>query len=379
MTRIEMRRLKSQKRSGFTLIELLVVIAIIAVLIALLLPAVQQAREAARRTQCKNNLKQIGLTVHNFEGTYTWLPSSLRPASSAASSVRFAALTQLLPYLDQSNIYNQYNQAYNWDDTAHPTNGVANANLSATRIPAFQCPSDVKAGNLDGSPNLNAGWTQTVASTTSYSPIFGISPLVYSTGITTLPLPPTYTDPADPTLTYVAGFFPKNATIDPATGLHGAPGRKFRDVTDGMSNTIAIAESAGRPAVFRKNKQYGALPADRTNGGGWSRPASDIMIFGEKADGSDLLGTTAINATNGYDVNLAPLTNGYGSSNGFTSATSSGIVFGVQGTSAPYSFHTGGAHFTMGDGAVRFISENINFDTFLKLCTPAGGEVVGDF
>lgn len=382
---MQMRRLQSQKsgpsaRSGFTLIELLVVIAIIAVLIALLLPAVQQAREAARRTQCKNNLKQIGLAFHNFEGTYGWLPSSLRPASSAASSVRFAALTQLLPQIDFANIYNQYNQNVNWDNSAVVgTGGLTNAQLSATKITAFMCPSDVLAGSLDGSPNLNASWTPTVAASSSYSPIYGISPLVYSTGLTSNTQPALFTDPADPTLSYVAGFFPKNATLNPTTGLHGEPGRKFRDVTDGLSNTIAIAESAGRPAVYRKNQRYGSLPADRLNAGGWSRPASDIMIYGEKADGSDLLGPVAINATNGFDVNVAPLTNGYGSSNGFTAATPSGIVFGVHGTSSPYSFHTGGAHFTMGDGAVRFISENISFNVFVSLATPAGSEIVGEF
>jgi prepilin-type N-terminal cleavage/methylation domain-containing protein/prepilin-type processing-associated H-X9-DG protein len=374
MTRLKMRTSNQAPRSGFTLIELLVVIAIIAVLIALLLPAVQQAREAARRTQCKNNLKQIGLAFHNFEGTYTWLPSSVRPPSAAVTSVRFAVLTQLLPYIDQASIYNAYNQTYNWDESTVSQN----ATLSATKITAFQCPSDPKAGALDGSPNKNATWTQTVAASSAYSPIYGISPLVYSTGLTSLAQPALFTDPADPALKYVAGFFPKNATVDSITGLHGQPGRKFRDVTDGLSNTIAVAESAGRPAVYRKNQQYGSLPADRLNAGGWSRPASDIMIYGEKADGSDLLGTVAINATNGYDVNLAPLTNAY-SSTGFSTATSSGIVFGVHGTSAPYAFHTGGAHFTMGDGSVRFISENIDFGTFLKLVTPAGGEVVGDF
>src|ERR1043166_2820752 len=102
----------AKKRVGFTLIELLVVIAIIAVLVSLLLPAVQQAREAARRSQCKNNLKKIGLPFHNFERTYGYLPSSLRPPT--AGTVRFSVLTALLPDLDQSSIYNQYNQSINW-------------------------------------------------------------------------------------------------------------------------------------------------------------------------------------------------------------------------------------------------------------------------
>src|SRR5262249_40871226 len=162
------------------------------------------------------------------------------------------------------------------------------------------------------------------------------------------------------------------ATIDPQTGLHTKQGRKFRDVRDGLSNTIAIAESAGRPGVFRKNQQWGSLPGDRLNAGGWSRPASDIMIYGEKADGSDLLGTVALNATNGRAI--GPNDPLYaGASYPYTVAPYS---FGVQGTSSPYAFHAGGANFTFGDGSVRFINANINFNTFLSLATPAGGEIV---
>lgn len=362
MTRFSVRKESNPRRGGFTLIELLVVIAIIAVLIALLLPAVQQAREAARRTQCKNNLKQIGLGFHNFEGTYGYLPCSIRPSATGAASVRFSVLTSLLPYFDQAPLYNQYNQNINWSVGT-------NVPLGQTKINGFVCPSDPVGGQLDGIPDVPASWAQNTAAASDYSPVYGISPLVYSgplSGIATQPA--TYTDPADSAQVYVPGMFPKNATVDPVTQLHGKPGRKFASVTDGLSNTIAIAESGGRPGVYRKgNKQFGSLPTNRVNAGGWVRPASDIMIYGELPDGSGLVGTTAINATNGQDIGSA----GY--------PVTTPIAFGVHGTSSPYSFHTGGAHFTMGDGAVRFISENINFATFIALTTPAGGEVVGEF
>lgn len=361
MTRVSVRKQSITSRGGFTLIELLVVIAIIAVLIALLLPAVQQAREAARRTQCKNNLKQIGLGFHNFEGTYGYLPTSIRPSATGAASVRFSVLTSLLPYFDQAPLYNQYNQSINWS-------AGTNIPLGQTKINGFICPSDPVGGQLDGVPDNPASWAQNTAASSDYSPIYGISPLVYGSVLTGVTQPGTYTDPADSTQVYVPGMFPKNATVDPATQLHGKPGRKFASVTDGLSNTIAIAESGGRPGVYiRGAKQLGSLPTNRNNAGGWARPASDIMIYGEKPDGSGLLGTTAINATNGADIGSS----GY--------PVTSPIAFGVHGTSSPYSFHTGGAHFTMGDGSVRFISENINFATFVALATPAGGEVVGDF
>jgi len=364
------RRPQPTRRGGFTLIELLVVIAIISVLVSMLLPAVQQAREAARRSQCANNLKQIGLAVHNFEGSFGYLPTSLRPPT--AGTVRFSVLTSLLPYLDQSNIYNQYNQSINWSVGT-------NIPLSQTKIPAFNCPSDPLAGGLDGIPDNPATWAQDTASATDYSPIYGISPLVYSSGLTTLTQPSLYTDPATifapPNLSYVAGLFPKNATIDPQTGAHSKQGKKFASVTDGLSNTLGIAESAGRPAVFRKGNQFGSLPGDRLNSGGWSRPASDIMIYGQKADGSDLLGTVAIGATNGRDIGPSDPT--YGSA--AYPYTVAPYAFGVNGTGSPYSFHVGGAQFTLGDGSVRFINASINFNTFLSLATPAGGEVLGEY
>lgn len=363
MTRLAVRSPQRSSRLGFTLIELLVVIAIIAVLIALLLPAVQQAREAARRTQCKNNMKNIGLAFHNFESTYSQLPSSLRPP--VAGTVRLAALTALLPYMDQAPLFTQYDQTINWS-------AGTNIPISQTRLTLFHCPSDTQAGAADGVPDVPANWSNVlVASASSYSPIYGISPL--NQPFTSVSVTANYTDPADPTNSYVAGFFPKNATWNPTSMKYDRAGKKFRDVVDGLSNTIAIAESAGRPAVWRKGKQFGTLPGDRLNAGGWSRPASDIMIFGQKADGTGLLGTVAINATNGE--NIGPNNPTYGTTYPYTQPP---FVFGVHGTSSAYSFHTGGAHFTLGDGSVRFINENVSFDAFIRLATPAGSEVVGE-
>ena len=112
-----MRKNTGRLRSAFTLVELLVVIAIIGILVGLLLPAVQAAREAARRMQCSNNLKQLGLAVHNFESARRALPTSLRPPSNISGSgeqSRVSVLTDLLPYIEQSTIFNQYNKAINW-------------------------------------------------------------------------------------------------------------------------------------------------------------------------------------------------------------------------------------------------------------------------
>jgi hypothetical protein len=272
-------------------------------------------------------------------------------------------LTQLLPLLDQSNIYNKYDPTINWSVGT-------NIPLSQTPLPVFICPSDTFGGALDGVPDNPSTWAQNTAAASSYSPVFGISPL--NQPFTSVPLTNLYTDPVDATFQYVAGFFPKNATWNTTSLKYDKPGKKFRDVTDGLSNTIAISESAGRPAVFRKAKQYGALPGDRLNAGGWSRPASDIMVYGQKTDGTGLLGPVGINATNGENV---------GPNAGYTTYpyTNPPFAFGVHGTSSAYSFHTGGSHFLLGDGAVRFISENINFDTFIALHTPGNGEVVGDF
>ena len=349
----------SRHRGGFTLIELLVVIAIIAVLVALLLPAVQQAREAARRSTCKNNLKQLGLAFHTFHDTYNHLATSNRPPTAGAK--RIAGLTRLLPYLDQAPIYNIYDQSRQWSDPN------TNQRLAvSTQLPTLNCPSSASATKLDGDPDsatTPGGYAANMVGITDYSPSKGVAqsvvPFATAAGVTLSGL---FTDPADATNQYYAGLLPQNVDA------------KLRDVTDGLTNTIAYVESAGRPLVVRKGlKTIGSLPADRVNGGGWCRPASDVLAEVALADGTNLSGpggfssgtVVPFNATNGFNLNGRPYPDtGY---------------YKTQGSSQAFSYHTGGAHFLLGDGSVRFISENLSLKVWISLLTRSNGEVVGEF
>lgn len=349
MLRPSPRHPRRENRRGFTLIELLVVIAIIAILVGLLLPAVQQAREAARRSQCQNNLKQLGLAHHNFENSYKHLSTSNRPPTTG--SKRLAGLTRLLPYLDQAPLFNNYNMSLTWSDPS-----ALQRQTVLTRLPVFICPSNSSAigQQVDGDPDpstTSSGYAQNVAAVADYALSKGVDQGVVPL-LTTTTLSGLFTDPSNSSNQYYPGMFVQN---DDAT---------LAQVSDGLSNTIAMIESAGRPANWRKGpKQYGSLTADRVNGGGWCRPASDILFAGEKPDGSGVYGTTAMNATNGYDV--ANDTGAYGTGQ-----------FGVQGTSQPFSFHTGGANFLLGDGTVRFIGENVNFELFVRLVTRGNGDTI---
>lgn len=378
-----MKRFSRTHRSGFTLVELLVVIAIIGILVGLLLPAVQAAREAARRMQCSNNLKQLGLAFHNFESARKQLPTSLRPPSNVTGSAeqsRVSVLTDLLPYMEMTSIYNNYNKGINW-------NQGTNIALSQTRIPTFICPSNPDGGVLDlAPPGSNSAFIPGIAATTDYSPIFGIAPGVFTQLLGWSSAPEAYRDPAEafakvnPPYTYVRGFFPKNATINGATGLQTVKGYTFANVIDGLSNTIAIAESAGRPFVYVKGKKVGSGSAltdtdasssntDRLNAGGWSRPASDIILFGSTNDPRGVLGgTVSFNYTNGHNIRGLTYT-----SSGIAQSIL-GTPIGTHGTAAPFSFHTGGAQFTLGDGSVKFLSDSTALSVFIALATPAGGE-----
>jgi prepilin-type N-terminal cleavage/methylation domain-containing protein/prepilin-type processing-associated H-X9-DG protein len=311
----------SRTRGGFTLIELLVVIAIIAILIGLLLPAVQKVREAAARTQCSNNLKQLGLALHNYHDANQHLPGNLRP--SATGTVRARWVTYLLPYYEGGNLLRNYDQSKNWSDPA-------NLPVTSQRVKVLECPSTPNAGRLDGAPETN--WAPIVAAS-DYSSVYGVDPALVQAGLATRS--------GD-------GVLSKTNPV------------RFGDITDGLSNTLQVTESAGKPNVYQSGKAVGSYPNPRANGGGWPRPASDIpALFGTSADGTAAPGPAAINATNAVAQTTYP-----------------DPVYGVDGTGQVYSFHTGGVNALFADGSVRFVRQTVPFATFAAFVTRAGGEVV---
>jgi prepilin-type N-terminal cleavage/methylation domain-containing protein/prepilin-type processing-associated H-X9-DG protein len=321
-----MFRNRTARRGAFTLIELLVVIAIIGVLIALLLPAVQAAREAARRAQCVNNLKQIGIALHNFHDTQNELPTSTRPPGLTPLP-RTAGTTLLLNYIEQTQVYNAYNFEFTWGT-------LENSTAVLTRIGAFSCPDSPQIERLDGIPEATT-WEPTVAAVTDYSPTIGVDPRLLTAGLVD---------------SIGDGLLPKNKKS------------RLADCRDGLSNTIAYAESAGRPWLYRKGGQpIGSVMTNRVNAGGWSRPASDFSVDGSSANGSIIPGPCPLNCTNGEDFATTAFPHPY---------------YGTEGTSEAFAFHPGGANFLFGDGSVKFIKESVGIRIFAKLVTRQNNEAV---
>jgi len=333
-TRVAGRR--SRLRSGFTLIELLVVIAIIAVLIALLLPAVQQAREAARRSQCKNNLKQFGLALHNYHDTVNTFPPAVI-ALNASGGLAFRIGNNpvsnmlgwgafILPYVDQAPLWNQISARTSGAGVGKPwfmdTGAGSLESLAAMPLTVYSCPSDPMGGqNTD---MKNADTTNGTANAT-----YGKSNYVGCSGSTR----------SDKL------FSTTNPNVDiPRYGIFGMnTSTRLRDITDGTSNTFMIGERTtfGKPRGsiwmgFRSDTNVGYIENEVTS------------YFELKSDITALL------------------------LNNKTATDWSGSNFS--------STHVGGAHFLMADGAVRFISENIDNDTTLRfLAARSDGNVIGEF
>ncbi len=333
MTQSRLTR-KRAPQFGFTLIELLVVITIIGVLIGLLLPAINQARSAAQRTQCANNLKQLGFAALHYAEAQGTLPASVRPAG-VTTKPRIAGLTLVLPLIDQQGMYSAYDQTKNWSDPA-------NLPVTSQKVSTFICPSTPNPDRLDGDSQA-ATWAPIVA-VTDYSPTIGVDSRLGSKGLAVVD---------DHTITTASGI--------PDSGLIRTNETcRLADASDGLTYTITYAESAGRPFVYRRgNKLVNSDPTvDRLNGGGWSRPASDFSVDGASFDGSTLPGPYGINATNGEDIGGQTFPYTY---------------YGSQGTSEAYSFHPLGINVVFGDGAVHFIPETTDISVFAKFIARADG------
>ncbi|AGA24651.1 DUF1559 domain-containing protein [Singulisphaera acidiphila] len=303
---------------GFTLIELLVVIAIIAVLIGLLLPAVQSAREAARRIQCTNNLKQVGLALHNYVGTH-----ELLPPGRGATPLVWSSLASLLPFLEGSTVYNTLNFSITPLDVSNST-GVA------TIISTFLCPSDTKQDRIAatyGPNNYLANVGTGLQNGGSFRPQDG-------------------TEEID-------GLFFDRSSI------------RFAAITDGLSNTAAFSETIKGDGIGSSGLK--ARDPIRQYALGSGLPVTDSFCAGLTM----WLGTRAQEWGRGSFT--------YTTFNHFltpNSASSDCISGATGGRMAARSFHSGGVNVLIADGHIRFVKNSISLATWRAIATRSGGEVI---
>ncbi|MFQ3649974.1 MAG: DUF1559 domain-containing protein [Gemmataceae bacterium] len=333
----------TRSRPAFTLIELLVVIAIIAILIGLLLPAVQKVREAAARMSCQNNLKQMGLAMHNYESTYGRFPTGgqgRNPAGTAnvfwtdtfvieatpmpiVGQISHALHTKLLPYMEQENVFRMFNLNYAYNDPAAPLNIQA----ASTVIRSFLCPS---VGNRAGDRD-SAGFA--------------------------------YTDYSNPATAMINAATPPNMELSPTGGLlnaawggprllcalNGSMPRSAIQVLDGTSNTIAICEMGGRSDAMPFSP--GTANALNPNGRrfwAWAEPDNAFNV-------DQLINN---NATPRGGPPTCPWTR-----------------LNCGPNEEIFSFHPGGANMVLCDGSVRFFRETMSGAALRAFLTVDGGEV----
>ncbi|QDU25679.1 hypothetical protein ETAA8_07490 [Anatilimnocola aggregata] len=299
-------------RRAFTLVELLVVIAIIGALIALLLPAVQAAREAARRMQCSNNVRQIGLAMQNFHDTFgclppgkvnsTGYPNPVHSKFNVGNGTEHSWAVFLLPYMEQKNLSDLYRFDFNW-------NATENLPVVTTRVQTFYCPS---------TPN-----GKRVASATKKEACgdYGVINEV-DNGL-------------------VTGGFVDNVTGTMRYGVMRINQLdRFADITDGLSNTTWVVEDAGRPQAYNGDRSRNS--SGSASGSAWADPENSFSLDGYNTDCTAGPVNCAINCCNKDEI---------------------------------FGFHPGGANAMMGDGSVRFLAKGTDVRIVARLVTKGGGEV----
>ncbi|EDL59899.1 DUF1559 family PulG-like putative transporter [Gimesia maris] len=322
-----MRSKNVSHKRGFTLIELLVVIAIIAILIALLLPAVQQAREAARRSTCKNNLKQIGLALHNYHDSHrtfppgaVWYGVGVAPENGRDALWGTTWVVQVLPFMDQGPLYNNYNMSL----PARSANSNTGSSVLRAIIPSLKCPSQTKVDRSRLTQDHD-----------------GFSRITYAAAVG-----------SGSALTRSDHNNTRRGMFS-AVGQYGA---KIRDVEDGTSNTIMLGEIV-----------VGTATSDDKGAWGWCTGA---LFAGRNSNG--------ILTPNAQVYDRTPYASNNTSDNDFNRRNNPDDTNAGSGQAARSS-HVGGVHFTMADGAVRFISENVDQTTYLNLLSIGDGNVIGEF
>ena len=354
--------------SGFTLIELLVVIAIIAILIALLLPAVQQAREAARRTQCKNNLKQIGIALHNYHDTHSCLPPLKIWANGTDcpggpdgwhNTGGWSWRVMILPYVEQSAMYNKIDFTNHHSQRNCPNSANSWGTFTGTPFAAYLCPSDDTPAVIGGNAGTNYG--AAVSASAQCQLPFG---------------------QASGTITYerLAAVFQMHGNTGPLKVT-------LTDIKDGTSNTIAVAEIfRGRRTAIRGSGAYGldgsgrchrwmvegACEVTGTLGRGG---ALGSMSGGFEGSGGNPGGHLQVGATSASTGDGGP-NDTRADQSSWNGENDEGIHNGFRPSS---SKHVGGVQVLLADGAVKFASNNVDSNVWNAAHSRSGGEIQGEW
>jgi prepilin-type N-terminal cleavage/methylation domain-containing protein/prepilin-type processing-associated H-X9-DG protein len=344
-----------RRRPAFTLVELLVVIAIIGVLIGLLLPAVQKVREAANRIACRNNLKQLGLALHNYHDAVGEFPGGVIAIDDVQDGWA-TGFSYLLTYVEQQNLQNLYRFDVTWYD-------AANYAAVGTEVRLFFCPSNRKTGRMDLRP-IAAQWNTPLppfAASTDYAFSKGASGAIHADALR-----------VPPGARGVFGIARRGAD-GTVTGI-----TRLTDVTDGTSNTFAMGEAAGGSFPVRSLTNPGETVSDPFTG----QPALLEQSWGATGFGDpshawygSVLATTAQFGLppdpRDEPMNRRPGTpTVWGSDSSGMNSSGRDLVSGFR------SRHPGGCHFLFCDGSVRYVREGIAPSTYRALSTAAGGEVV---